>query len=226
MANYPSTMPDLRAVENDPGVAYDPLQTNVVFAEDINNIAAEILAIATELGSLPKGSFADVAARLTDMTSKTATAQSTANSKGNKVTKIMRAVASTGRPSQQKTATSVAPGASVWVEDFSAGSVLSLPFNRGSSTALNGLQFIFECMIETPLYQWVEAGFFIDDVQYGGWVRIVATQSRIIPGKISFYGNVDPGDHTMKIKLRNAGSAAMDILYVSPYITIIGTVDN
>lgn len=226
MATYPDNLPALREVENDPGVAYDALQKNVVFAEDVNNIAAEILAIATELGTLPKGSFADVKTRLADMASKTATAQSTANSKGDKVTKIMRAVASTGRPSQQKSATSVAPGASVWVEDFSAGSVLSLTFNRGSSTALNGLQFNFECMIETTLYQWVEAGFFIDNVQYGGWVRICATQSRIIPGKISLNGNVDPGDHTMKIKLRNAGSSAMNILYVSPYITIIGTVDN
>lgn len=66
-------MPDLRAVENDPGVAYDPLQTNVVFAEDINNMAAEILAIATELGATPKGAFADVAARLTDISGKVAT---------------------------------------------------------------------------------------------------------------------------------------------------------
>lgn len=66
-------MPDLRAVENDPGVAYDPLQTNVVFAEDTNNMAAEILAIATELGATPKGTFADVAARLTDISGKVAT---------------------------------------------------------------------------------------------------------------------------------------------------------
>lgn len=73
MANYPNTMPDLRAVENDPGVAYDPLQTNVVYADDINNMAAEILAIATELGATPKGTFADVAARLTDISGKVAT---------------------------------------------------------------------------------------------------------------------------------------------------------
>ncbi len=66
-------MPALRAVENDPGVAYDPLQTNVVFAEDTNNMAAEILAIATELGATPKGTFADVAARLTDISGKVAT---------------------------------------------------------------------------------------------------------------------------------------------------------
>lgn len=73
MANYPSTMPDLRVVQNDPGVAYDPLQTNVVFAEDTNNMAAEILAIATELGATPKGTFSDVAARLTDISGKVAT---------------------------------------------------------------------------------------------------------------------------------------------------------
>lgn len=66
-------MPDLRAVENDPGVAYDPLQTNVVYADDINNMAAEILAIATELGATPKGTFTDVAARLTDISGKVAT---------------------------------------------------------------------------------------------------------------------------------------------------------
>lgn len=72
MANYPNTMPELRVVENDPGVAYDPLQTNVVFAEDINNMAAEINAIAAELGTTPKGSDADVAARLTDIAGKVA----------------------------------------------------------------------------------------------------------------------------------------------------------
>lgn len=73
MANYPTSMPVLREVDNDPGVAYDPMQTNVVFAEDVNNISTEILAIATELGVSPKGTFADVAARLTDIAGKVST---------------------------------------------------------------------------------------------------------------------------------------------------------
>lgn len=88
MANYPNTMPELRAVENDPGVAYDPLQKNVVFAEDINNMAAEINAIAAELGTTPKGSDADVAARLNDISDRVATYGGNINSLATRVTAL------------------------------------------------------------------------------------------------------------------------------------------
>lgn len=64
MAQYPGAIPTLREVENDDGVIYDANAKKVVFAEDINNAIAEIMAIAAELGINPKNAFANVSARI------------------------------------------------------------------------------------------------------------------------------------------------------------------
>jgi len=70
MASYPSSIYSPRDKENKSGVVYDALKKTVIFAEDIENDDAEIVAIETELGTLPKGSKASVKARLDDIDSR------------------------------------------------------------------------------------------------------------------------------------------------------------
>jgi hypothetical protein len=64
MADYPNSIVSPRAVVNKSGVTYDATKTDTLFAEDVNDPNAEIVAIETELGTNPKSSDADVAARL------------------------------------------------------------------------------------------------------------------------------------------------------------------
>jgi hypothetical protein len=64
MATYPSAIYSPVTKTNKAGVVYDAAKTTVVFAEDFNTPHAEIVAIETELGTLPKGSDADVKTRL------------------------------------------------------------------------------------------------------------------------------------------------------------------
>lgn len=64
MAQYPGAIPTLREVENDDGVIYDANAKKVVFAEDINNAIAEIMAIAATLGVNPQNTLATVSARI------------------------------------------------------------------------------------------------------------------------------------------------------------------
>lgn len=67
MADYPAAITTPRTMVNRPGVGYDALKTKVIYAEDFNKDRAEIVAIETELGTNPKGDFADVAERLDNM---------------------------------------------------------------------------------------------------------------------------------------------------------------
>lgn len=50
MADYPTTVFDFRDIENLPGIVYDSLKKQNLFAEDILAIVAEIIAIETLLG--------------------------------------------------------------------------------------------------------------------------------------------------------------------------------
>jgi hypothetical protein len=69
MADYPAAITSPRVMVNRPGAVYDVLKTKVVYAEDFNKDRAEIVAIETELGTNPKGAFADVAERLDNLPS-------------------------------------------------------------------------------------------------------------------------------------------------------------
>ena len=64
MASYPGSIYSPRAKENRSGISYDESKKTVIFAEDIVNDDDEIVAIETELGTNPKGSYADVKTRL------------------------------------------------------------------------------------------------------------------------------------------------------------------
>ena len=127
MANYPNAVPTLRAVENDPGVAYDPNQKNVVFAEDINNMAAEIKAIAAELGTTPKGSDADVAARLNDISERVASHRGDISSISARVTALenkgyTRRIATVNRGIAQNNAGPVGNNGVIIIKDGSGTS--------------------------------------------------------------------------------------------------------
>jgi len=64
MADYPSSVYSPRTKENKPGVIYDPDKKTICFVEDITKLDDEVVAIETELGANPKGSFASVKALL------------------------------------------------------------------------------------------------------------------------------------------------------------------
>jgi len=70
MANYPNSIYSPRTKQNKSGVVYDADKTTVVFAEDINKSDDEVVAIETELGTLPKGVFADVKTQLAELCKK------------------------------------------------------------------------------------------------------------------------------------------------------------
>jgi len=64
MASYPSSVYTARVIENRSGVVYESSKKTVLFAEDVSKLNDEVNAIETELGISPKGSYADVVARL------------------------------------------------------------------------------------------------------------------------------------------------------------------
>jgi len=69
MADYPDEIFTPRAVVNLPGEVYDPDKTQRLYAEDINNPNAEIVAIEEELGVNAKGAYSSVKAWLTALAS-------------------------------------------------------------------------------------------------------------------------------------------------------------
>jgi len=67
MTSYPGSIYSPREKDNRSGVVYDATKKTVIFAEDIENDDNEIVAIETELGTAPKGTFASVAAFLANL---------------------------------------------------------------------------------------------------------------------------------------------------------------
>lgn len=66
-ASYPGSIADLRNLENRNGVVYDADKKSCFFAEDLNNLIAEVEAIETELGTDVAGAFATLKLRLADI---------------------------------------------------------------------------------------------------------------------------------------------------------------
>jgi len=64
MSNYPTAHDTFRTVENLPQMVYDASNTKTLYAEDLQNLFAMILATQTELGLDPAGASATVEARL------------------------------------------------------------------------------------------------------------------------------------------------------------------
>jgi len=98
-ASYPGAIAAPRTVQNKTGVTYDATKTKILYAEDVNNANAEIVAVETELGTLPKGTKADVKTRLDDVD----TAISGKQPAGNYITALTGDVAASGPGSVEAT---------------------------------------------------------------------------------------------------------------------------
>lgn len=64
MADYPASIYDPRTKENKSGVVFDAGQKTIIFAEDINEPTAEVVAIEETLGVNPQGSETTVSERI------------------------------------------------------------------------------------------------------------------------------------------------------------------
>jgi hypothetical protein len=63
-SNYPGSIDSFRAKQNRAGVSYDPNKQTVHYAEDMQAVEEDVIAIETTLGTNPQGPEDDVAARL------------------------------------------------------------------------------------------------------------------------------------------------------------------
>jgi len=69
-ASYPSGVYSPRTKENKSGVVYDASKKTVGYAEDVVKLDEEVVAVETELGTLPKGVFTDVKTQLAELCKK------------------------------------------------------------------------------------------------------------------------------------------------------------
>ena len=67
MAEFPDAIYVPRTKANDPSAAYVPTDPYTIFAEDVQQLDAEVVAIEETLGLNPEGAFTDVAERLDDI---------------------------------------------------------------------------------------------------------------------------------------------------------------
>ena len=70
MSDYPTSIDTPKVFENLPGIVNDPADKKTIFAEDLNALGDDIVAVQTVLGTSPQGAYASVKARLTAITSK------------------------------------------------------------------------------------------------------------------------------------------------------------
>lgn len=68
MADFPASTFAPRTKANKAGVVFDADKHTVLFAEDVSYLDAEVVAIETELGTNPKGAWADVKTQLVALT--------------------------------------------------------------------------------------------------------------------------------------------------------------
>lgn len=64
MSEYPGSLPTYRDVDNQAGATYEPSEESTIFAEDIETLRDDLIAIAATLGLDPQGAYASVVARL------------------------------------------------------------------------------------------------------------------------------------------------------------------
>lgn len=65
LASFPAGVYSPRTKANKSGVVYSASKSTLIYAEDIQSLDAEIVAVETELGANPKGASASVSARFT-----------------------------------------------------------------------------------------------------------------------------------------------------------------
>lgn len=64
MSLYPANIDSFRSNQNIPGITFDAEKPYPIYAEDLNNLRAAIVAIEETLGINPQGAFDTVAERL------------------------------------------------------------------------------------------------------------------------------------------------------------------
>ena len=69
-AEYPGSVYSPRTKENKAGVVYDAAKKTIGYVEDVTKLDDEVVAVETELGTNPKGVFADVKTNLTELNKK------------------------------------------------------------------------------------------------------------------------------------------------------------
>ena len=67
MSDYPGAVDTFRTIENIPGQSYDPTKKTTIYAEDIQALAAAVVALEETLGVNPQGDNDSVVARLNDL---------------------------------------------------------------------------------------------------------------------------------------------------------------
>lgn len=70
MATYPGGVYSPRTKENKAGVVYDAAKKTIGYVEDVTKLDDEVVAVETELGTDPKGVFADVKTQLAELCKK------------------------------------------------------------------------------------------------------------------------------------------------------------
>lgn len=66
-SDYPNRIDEFQTKENEQGASYDPDETTVQFAEDINKTNEAIVNVQETLGTNPNGSYSSVSDRLFDI---------------------------------------------------------------------------------------------------------------------------------------------------------------
>jgi hypothetical protein len=97
-ATYPGGIYAPRTKQNKAGVAYDAAQPTMLYAEDVVKDDDEIVAIETELGTLPKGGHADVKARFVADEAAMATKSGVETLTNKRITPRVGTVASSATP--------------------------------------------------------------------------------------------------------------------------------
>lgn len=67
MADFPNSVYTPRVKENKSGVVFDVDKKTTLFAEDVSKLDDEVVAIESELGANPKGTYGNVLERLDDI---------------------------------------------------------------------------------------------------------------------------------------------------------------
>ena len=132
---YPACIDSFRTIQNVPGQIIDPLKTTRIYADDIQLLDSAVVAIETELGENPRGTFGSVAAFLNALSVQTNGIYNEAAIFTRKII-IPRALVQTSTPTLQMRFSN---------SDFSAqtAQAVSLSMVNPSTFFYNGAKIIF-----------------------------------------------------------------------------------
>lgn len=211
MAQYPGAIPTLREVENDEGVIYDANAKKVVFAEDINKLAEEIVALATILGVNPQNAFATVSARIQNAYNWGAQADGKATTAQAGVTALqavrprqLRVLGSAVRDNVELNTNPVNDDNWRYVRNTANNANLSVPFTNTTTSIL--IEAVIVIWSNTDAYK--ELRCRVDGVVVGDAFPVSYLLNGVAPGLARFRVSVPPGNHTLTLEWRRNGGAS------------------